>query len=159
MKLALTLLALAALALAQSAPHAMLPDARITPGVADPRVTQATIQQTICQAGYTATVRSVSTAEKKAVLHLYALPDNQLHLVEIDHFLSLEVGGSNDLKNLWPQYYSAAKGQTGYLGAREKDVVETWLHRQVCAGKMTLAAAQAAIREWPQWYVQIKGGK
>jgi hypothetical protein len=86
----------------------------------------------------------------------YGLPASDLHLVEIDHEISLEIGGSNDITNLRPQYYLAAKGQKGYLGAREKDVVETHLGHEVCAGTITLAQAQAAIREWPKVYLSLK---
>ena len=135
------------------AQHPMLPDPKITPGATDPRVTQANIQSTICKSGYTATVRNVTQAEKKAVLQLYALGADQIHLVEIDHLVSLELAGSNELKNLWPQYYLPAKGQTGYLGARVKDVLETWLKRQVCAGKIPLAEAQHEIAtDWVAAY-------
>src|SRR5579871_4859124 len=45
------------------------PDPRCTPGALNPQVTQATIAQTICRAGWTATVRpveSVTEAEKRA---------------------------------------------------------------------------------------------
>jgi hypothetical protein len=137
------------------AQHAMLPDPKLTPGAVDPRVTQATIQATICKAGYTATVRAVSQAEKRQVIQRYGLPTSDLHLVEIDHFISLEIGGSNDITNLWPEYYDPAPEQSGYLGARQKDVVETSLKRQVCAGKITLRQAQENIRIWPRVYETI----
>ena len=64
---------------------------------------------------------------------------------EIDHLVSLELGGSNDVENLWPQPY------TQHPGAHEKDVIEGWLNRQVCiAHTMTLAEAQQSIKE--DWY-------
>jgi hypothetical protein len=80
-------------------------------------------------------------------------------LVEIDHFESLEIGGSNAITNLWPEYYAAAPGQTGYLGARAKDVLETHLHRQICSGAITLLDAQQAIRVWPALYHELKAAK
>lgn len=144
---------------AASKPHPLLPDAKLTPGVVDPRVTQRTIKTTICRDGYTATVRNVSTAEKRQVMQRYGLPASELSKVEIDHYLSLEIGGSNDVRNLWPQYYEAASGQKDYLGAREKDVVETHLHREVCAGTMTLDEAQDAIKMWPELYRELKAAK
>lgn len=134
----------------------MLPNPALTPGATDARVTQANVHNTICKAGYTSQVRSVSAAQKRAVMARYSLPTADLKRVEIDHFFSLELGGSNDITNLWPQYYEAAPGQVGYLGARQKDVVESSLHRAICSGKITLIDAQAAIREWPKVYRERK---
>jgi hypothetical protein len=146
-----------ALSVCLAADHPMLPDPKLTPGATDSRVTQANIHTTICQPGYTATVRSVPQSVKHQVMVRYGLPISDLSLVEIDHDISLEIGGSNEVANLWPQYYDPAPGQVGYLGAREKDVVETALHRQVCSGEITLKQAQDAIRHWPEVYRQIKG--
>lgn len=157
MKFTAALLALAGALFAQD--HAMLPITKLTPGATDPRVTEITAHNTVCKVGYTSTVRSVSSATKRAVMKAYGLPVSDLHLVEIDHLISLEIGGSNDAKNLWPQYYQAAAGQRDYLGARDKDVVENWLKRQVCSGAMTLKVAQEAIKTWPEWYARIKGAR
>lgn len=150
------LIALAA-SLAVAADHAMLPDSRLTPGAASPAVTQATLKATICKPGYTATVRHVTAGMKRQVMQHYGFPASDLKLVEIDHFISLEIGGTNAIENLWPEYYEPAPGQTGYLGARQKDVIETSLHRAVCAGKIPLAEAQEAIRSWPERYRSMKG--
>ena len=134
----------------------MQPDAKLTPGVADPHVTQQTIRATICKPGYTATVRNVSEATKREVMQRYGLPEADFSRVEIDHYLSLEIGGANDIENLWPQYYDPAPGQSDYLGARQKDVIETSLHRAVCSGRMTLREAQEAIRTWPEAYRKLR---
>lgn len=133
-----------------------LPDAKLTPGVLNPKVTQSTIGKTICRAGWTSTVRNVSEKTKKQVMQRYGLPASELSKVEIDHFVSLEIGGSNDVTNLWPQYY---EGPAGYLGARDKDVVETHLAHEVCAGTITLAEAQKEIRKWPDVYRKWKSDK
>jgi hypothetical protein len=124
------------------------PDPQLTPGAVDPHVTQTSIRQTICRSGYTASVRNVSEATKKEVMTRYGRPVSDLHSVEIDHFVSLEIGGLNDITNLWPQPMPEA---------RKKDVVETWLKRQVCSGAMKLADAQKAIYRWPELYRQIEG--
>jgi hypothetical protein len=58
---------------------------------------------------------------------------------EIDHYLPLELGGSNDIANLWPE---AADPTPGF---HEKDRVENFLHDQVCGGDMSLVDAQRAI--------------
>jgi hypothetical protein len=139
--------------------HAMQPDPKLTPGTTDPRVAQENIKTTVCKDGYTKTVRDVTEAEKKQVMARYGFPLADLHLVEIDHYFSLELAGSNDLTNLWPQYYLPAPGQKNYLGARQKDVVEDALKRAVCSGKMTLVEAQEAIKTWPEAYRNLKKPK
>jgi len=109
-------------------------------GAVDPAVTQVNIHQTICVSGYTATVRSVSEADKKFVLHRDGIKGN----AEVDHLISLELAGSNDRdNNLWAEPYSGPA--VGKYGARVKDVVETSLKRQICSGKMTLKDAQVCI--------------
>jgi len=53
--------------------------------------------------------------------------------------VSLELGGSNDIANLWPE---AAVPKPGF---HEKDKVENYLHNQVCNGSITLKQAQIEI--------------
>jgi hypothetical protein len=67
---------------------------------------------------------------------------------ELDHLISLELGGNpEDPANLWMQPFErrgahlAASGQ----GAESKDVLENRLHREVCAGQITLSDAQREI--------------
>jgi len=59
---------------------------------------------------------------------------------ELDHLVSLELGGSNDAGNLWPERNDHPAG-----GINSKDVVENTLNRAVCSHRVTLAAAQSAI--------------
>jgi hypothetical protein len=59
---------------------------------------------------------------------------------EVDHLISLELGGSNDIKNLWPESY-----RTEPWNAHVKDKLEDRLHDLVCAGRISLAEAQRAI--------------
>ena len=138
-------MAFAGLVFAQTAHYghaangALLPDHKVTPGKADPHVTQANIQQTICKPGYTATVRDVTEATKKAVYAEYGANEKSGVCCEVDHLLSLELAGTNDIANLWPEPYLPKPG------ARDKDQIEDFLHRQVCSGKMTLREAQREI--------------
>lgn len=101
----------------------------------------------------TGSVRDVTEATKHSACAEYGLSraDCTGSKVEIDHLISLELGGSNDLKNLWPQPYLPKPG------AREKDVVEDELHRQVCAGTIPLATAQHEIStDWYAVYLTIQ---
>ena len=82
------------------------PDVKLTPGVLMPNVT---VEQ-LCTKGYANVfnggVRNVPESEKKAVFIEYfgKVPDHPGDF-EIDHLISLELGGANDIKNLWPQSY------------------------------------------------------
>jgi len=124
-----------------------LPDPICTPGVADPRVTQANIQTTICVSGYTAKVRPSSLYTrllKQRQIKEYGYTDTNLADYEEDHLIPLELGGHpTDSKNLWPELL------TGSYSATKKDGVENSLHTKVCAELMTLSAAQGAIaKNW-----------
>ena len=60
-------------------------------------------------------------------------------------WLPLELGGSNDIRNLWPQPDEPRPGWD------EKNRLENELHAEVCAGKMPLADAQHCIAaNWVQ---------
>jgi hypothetical protein len=119
------------------------PDPHCTPGALNPAVTQETIRQTICVAGWTSTVRppeSITEPEKKASLTAYG-DSGPLGAYEYDHLIPLELGGAtNDRRNLWPEPGGSPN---------PKDSVESWLRERVCDGRMSLAAAQRAIaRDW-----------
>jgi hypothetical protein len=113
-----------------------LPDPACTPGAIDPAVTQSNIKTTICTPGYTATVRppaSTTDKWKKESEADYRIGDTQ---GEYDHLVSLELGGANATSNLWVE--------PGTI-PNPKDAVENRLHKEVCAGQITSAAAQQAI--------------
>jgi hypothetical protein len=119
-----------------------LPDPACTPGAVDPAVTEANIGSTICHSGYTATVRPpASDTDRFKVTSLAAYGEVEDHTIELDHLVSLEIGGANSASNLWPELNRA--GATGTTNP--KDAVEDALHAAVCDHKVTLAAAQNAI--------------
>src|SRR5437016_11891368 len=84
-----------------------LPDSICTPGVADPRVTQANILTTICVSGYTTKVRpstAYTNALKVEQIRAYGYADTNPTDYEEDHLIPLELGGHpTDPKNLWPE--------------------------------------------------------
>ena len=118
------------------AAHGPLPDRRCTPGTVLPGVTAAEV----CTAGWATRHRSVSESVKERVYASYGIAGaHHGRAYEVDHLISLELGGSNDTANLWPE---AAGAQIGF---REKDALENYLHREVCAGTIALGVAQHRI--------------
>jgi hypothetical protein len=121
-----------------------LPDPQCTPGAIFPNATK----EQVCVKGYTKTVRSVSVSLKKKVYREYGISyPPPFGSYEADHFIPLALGGSNDIANLFPE---AAEPRPGF---REKDLVENYLHEQVCLGNMSLTSAQRAISQnWLEVY-------
>jgi hypothetical protein len=130
---------------------AKLPDQHATPGAVDPH---RTAKQLCDPAFHTGAVRNVTRSEKTKAYATYGARQRANVCCEVDHLISLELGGSNDIENLWPQPYSPRPG------AHEKDVLENWMHRQVCSGAMTLDDAQRAIAEdWYAAYEKMRAAK
>ena len=113
----------------------LLPDRALTPGATLP-VTVADI----AVPGYTKKVRNVPTDVKRQVYSEYGITSHKPGQYEVDHLISLELGGSNSLKNLWPQSYL-----TQPWNAHVKDQLENELHDEVCSGRLDLATAQHDI--------------
>jgi hypothetical protein len=112
-----------------------LEDPACTPGDIIKTATKAKI----CVSGYAGSVRNVPTSEKNQVYAEYGVKSHTTGQYEVDHHVSLELGGSNDISNLWPE---AASPKPGF---HEKDKVENYLHNQVCSGAISLKQAQIEI--------------
>ena len=126
----------------------LLPDVSKTPGD-----TLDVTRDDICVAGYTKTVRNVPTVIKEAVYASYGIGRRSPGEFEMDHLISLELGGSNSARNLWPQSY-----KTSPWNAHIKDRLENRLHADVCSGKIDLKAAQQDIaRDWITCYKRTFG--
>jgi hypothetical protein len=128
-------------------PAADVPNPRLTPGAV-----LSTSAARICRPGYSASVRDVPYSVKLAVYARYGVP-YVAYEHEVDHLVSLEVGGSNAITNLWPEPYA------GRWGARTKDVLENALHDLVCSGRLSLPHAQRIeARNWVKAYRLYVGG-
>jgi hypothetical protein len=114
--------------------HAVLPDSKLTPGDTFPGATAADV----CTPGWATEHRHVTEEMRDQVYAEYGRtrgPD----CCEVDHLIPLELGGSNEMRNLWPQPDAPRPGSP------EKDQLENELHRQVCSGKLSLTDAQRCI--------------
>jgi hypothetical protein len=147
-------------------PSSLYPDPTLTPGATNPNITQANIADTICNPNWsTKTIRppaSYTNNLKKQQLGAARYVDKTPSHYEEDHLISLELGGNpRDPKNLWPEMWGTlAQPLTSrgpfppeLVGAKAKDAVENALHHEVCAGALTLKAAQSIIAtDWFKYY-------
>jgi len=124
-------------------PVATAPSQAVPAEALNPDVHQDTIQQTICVAGYTASVRPSTTytnGVKQKLLRENALPASAASEFELDHRVPLALGGHpRNLQNLMLQPWD------GKDGAKAKDRLERSLQRLVGAGKVLLDDARKAI--------------
>lgn len=131
-----------------------VPDPRLTPG--DCR-TDITLEE-LCKTKWGKDARKVTAAMKLQVFHSYGYTGNadrsckgKRHW-EIDHSCSRELGGKDTVENLWPQCYA------GTWNAVMKDRLENRLHKEVCAGTLTLIEAQDGIKsDWRIMYRRYFG--
>ncbi len=132
-----------------------MPDPNCTPGAIDPTVTLRLLKST----GFrTSCVRDRATTAnaKAATYNTYNLPHpanntGRNQVCELDHLVSLELGGADTIDNIWPQC-----GPSGVeLGDRyfkQKDSVENYLAAAVRAGVIGLKDAQEKIaKDWTQF--------
>ena len=116
--------------------NGVLPDRACTPGEVFARATAAQI----CVSGYSRSVRDVPESLKQQVYAEYGIESHVPGSYEVDHLISLELGGDNSAANLWPEI------SPGY---HQKDGIENRLHDAVCAGSISLRTAQVQIaRDW-----------
>ena len=114
--------------------RAIRPDRELTPGDVFPYATR----DDVCTPGWSREHRHVTESERYQVYVEYGRRQGP-GCCEVDHLIPLELGGTNTIKNLWPQPDDPRPG------AAEKDQLENTLHRLVCAGQIPLAEAQQCI--------------
>jgi hypothetical protein len=132
------------------------PDPALTPGQGIRGVTA----DDICQPGYVVSMRQVSAAVKRQVFARYGLAGNHTGYCsggqgcEVDHLVSLELGGSNDVSNLWPEPHD------GPWNVHLKDKLENRLHSMVCNDEISLSEAQRLEAvDWIAAYRRFVGGE
>ncbi|MEO6339625.1 MAG: hypothetical protein ABIO39_06275 [Caulobacteraceae bacterium] len=141
------------LAFATAAAADDVPDLAKTPGVTRPGLTKAKI----CATKWGLDARHVTAAMKRQAFANYGMAGNsdpacivdvRGRHCEIDHLISRELGGADVVENLWPQAYG-----TSPWNAQLKDKLENRLHKEVCAGRLSLAKARKMIAtDWREAY-------
>jgi hypothetical protein len=125
------------------------PDTHLTPGAV---LTTDVVK--LCQPGYAKSVRHTSGKLKSEIYRVYGIDKTVSHF-EVDHLISLELGGADVAANLWPQSYD-----TTPWNARLKDKLEDRLHALVCAGTLRIEEAQHEIAtDWVAAYIKYVGAQ
>ena len=83
--------------------------------------------------------RNVSYSEKLMVAQAYGIPESEWVNYEFDHLIPLNAGGSNDIRNIWPQPIAEA---------RLKDQVEQQTYDGLRNRSLTQAQAVQMIWDW-----------
>lgn len=112
-----------------------MPDPDLTPGKVRPDITVKDL------ATYIKSPRRVTQAMKQKVFETYGISHPRPGEFEIDHLVPRELGGADDIQNLWPQSYH------GPMNAHDKDRLENYLHQQVVAGKLDFKEAQESMAD------------
>jgi hypothetical protein len=89
---------------------------------------------------------------QQAVFQEYGLSGSSQSAYALDYLIAPTLGGSVDIKNLWPQPHSSP------WNAQVKDQLEDHLHQMVCDHKLPLAVAQQQIStDWIAAYKSYFG--
>lgn len=162
----------------RAGPDAIYP--RTESGAPNPAITQSNIAQNICNKNWsTDSVRpptSVTTPIKRAKMQTYGYTDTGLDY-ELDHLVSLQVGGCPAcLENLWPEPYGDTShhmtevqranwnhlhpgGAAVLPGSLEKDMVENYVHDEICFGLPNAKMSTYAKRFPPTVTIPLARGQ
>lgn len=133
-----------------SAEQFLVPNRVLTPGA----VRSVSLNE-VCSVNDDDLDPKVSLSTEMAVLKEYGLPSDasDAQKYQIDYLVNPQLGGTNDIKNLWPQPYSS-----GAWNAHSKDLLEQHLHQMVCNRTVNLAVAQQEIAsDWIAAYKKYVG--
>lgn len=131
---------------------AEVPDDAITPGVV-----RNLSAEKICSTKWGADRRNVTKAMKAEAYARYNLAPWEGECAkpkgcEVDHRVPRELGGEDNIDNLWAEPFG------GSCNAHNKDRLENRVHKEMCAGDLTLEDAQAIfLGDWRPAYVERFG--
>jgi hypothetical protein len=114
----------------------LLPDKKFTPGA-----TRSINLAEVCSQREEDLDPEVSDQVRKVVLQEYGMMNStRTDGYQVDYLINPQLGGTADVRNLWPEPY----GPTTW-NAHAKDALEDRLHRMVCNKQIDLASAQHEI--------------
>lgn len=135
----------------------LLPDPACTPGAVNPTVTAAVLRDPRFLTGCVRDGASSKAAKAKTYAWYGIAPPARNvgadQTCELDHLISLELGGADTLDNLWPQC-GPGGAPLAQRRFKQKDAVENYLAREVRAGRLNLQEAQRGIAaDWTQYLI------
>jgi len=111
------------------------PDGSLTPGA-----TRQVTMSEVCANPQEEVIGEVSVSLRQEVFEKYGIVNPRPDDYEIDYLIAPGLGGTEDVRNLWPQPYHAR-----VWNAHVKDALEERLHELVCSGQVDLSTAQHDI--------------
>ena len=124
------------------------PKSGLTPGETRP----ITIDEVCHSAQAEVVALNIPTETRQRVFAAYGIRSPQPNQFEVDYLITPDLGGTESIRNLWPQPYSVR------WNARVKDKLEQRLHQLVCTGRLDLATAQHDIAvDWISAYKKYVG--
>jgi hypothetical protein len=122
---------------------AAIPDPKLTPGATRP----VSIGD-VCSMPHEQVVSDVPGSLREEVFKEYGIVNPHPEDYEIDYLIAPGLGGTEDIRNLWPEPSTRSQ-----WNAHVKDALEERLHQLVCDGRLDLPTAQRAIaRDWISAY-------
>jgi hypothetical protein len=119
-----------------------VPDPRLTPGATLPLT-----REDVCAAGLVETAHVVPVDVANRVFAAYGVAAKP-RAYEVDFLITPALGGSDSVRNFWPQPY-----RNTVWNAHIKDALEDRLQELVCAGQLELGTAQREIAvDWISAY-------
>lgn len=113
----------------------LLPDNALTPGM-----TRSVSFAESCSQQAEDLDPEVSVSVKKIVFQEYGIKVAKNDDYQVDYLINPQLGGTNDVRNLWPEPYRST-----VWNAHAKDVLEDRLHHMVCNKQIDLASAQREL--------------
>ena len=116
----------------------LVPDPKLTPG----KIARRDKDQ-----------HGVSIAMEHKVFARYRIPWSRRAEFKIDHLIPLELGGADNVENLWPQ-----NRRVKPYGVERKELLTRCLLLRIAQGRITLAQAQTAMQEdWIDAFIDYLG--
>lgn len=120
-----------------------IPDRSLTPGE-----TRPVGWTDICASEQSDLDPAVPSSIQRSVFREYGMDGAPTKDYEVDYLIAPQLGGTADLRNLWPEPYSST-----IWNAHVKDALEDRLHQLVCQQQIDLATAQRELStDWISAY-------
>jgi hypothetical protein len=111
------------------------PDHALTPGATNP----VGLSQ-LCSLNDDDLDPKVSAEKADAVFRAYGMDEKAARAYQVDYLINPQLGGNDQIENLWPEPYHAT-----VWNATAKDALEMRLHRMVCDKQIDLESAQREL--------------